>query len=296
VAQRVARLVAAEGGGEIAVATRTMVAARLLGRRSARSVRVPVPEPEENEVLIRVEGCGVCGSSLPVWEGREWFSYPLEDGSPGHEVWGVTEDGRRVAALSFHGYAEWDVAAADTLVDLPDELDGVPFPGEALGCAVNVVRRARIEPRDRVAVVGMGFLGTAVAQIVGEAAEVERGTHVDGEFEVVIETAGTQSALDTASQLVAEGGRLVIAGYHQDGPRSVDMQSWNWRGIEVVNAHERRQEAYVDGMREAVRLAVDGTLDVESLVTHVLPLSALEQAFHLASVRPSGFVKAVVCP
>jgi threonine dehydrogenase-like Zn-dependent dehydrogenase len=296
VAQRVARLLAAEGGGEIAVATRTMVAARLLGRRSARSVRVPVPEPEENEVLIRVEGCGVCGSSLPVWEGREWFSYPLEDGSPGHEVWGVTEDGRRVAALSFHGYAEWDVAAADTLVDLPDELDGVPFPGEAFGCAVNVVRRARIEPRDRVAVVGMGFLGTAVAQIVGEATEVERGTQVDGEFEVVIETAGTQSALDTASQLVAQDGRLVIAGYHQDGPRSVDMQSWNWRGIEVVNAHERRQEAYVDGMREAVRLAVDGTLDVESLVTHVLPLSALEQAFHLASVRPSGFVKAVVCP
>src|SRR5215211_5123623 len=93
----------------------------------ARTSPVAVPAPGPDEVLVRVEGCGVCGSSLPFWEGRPWFSYPGDPGAPGHEVWGWTEDGRRVAALSYHGYAEWDVARADALVELPDSLAGVPF-------------------------------------------------------------------------------------------------------------------------------------------------------------------------
>jgi threonine dehydrogenase-like Zn-dependent dehydrogenase len=264
------------------------------GRTSTTTVRRP--EPGEGELLIRVEGCGVCGSSLPFWEGRDWFSYPGEPGAPGHEAWGHTEDGRRVAVLGYHGFAEWEVVAADAVVDLPAALDGLPFPGEALACAVNVVRRARVRPGDRVAVVGMGFLGSAVASLLDEPTEVRRSTGVAGEFDVVIEAAGTQSALDTAARLVATGGRLVVAGFHQDGPRTVDMQSWNWRGIDVVNAHERDPQAYVRGLRTAVELALAGRLDVERLVTHRLPLARLGDAFELARTRPPGFVKAVVCP
>jgi hypothetical protein len=56
-------------------------------------------------------------------------------------------------------------------------------------------------------------------------------------------------AADLAGELCAERGRLVIAGYHQDGMRQVNVQLWNWRGIDVINAHERDPQAYVDGMR-----------------------------------------------
>jgi threonine dehydrogenase-like Zn-dependent dehydrogenase len=273
-----------------------MAAAVLSGARSVRLVAATPPDPGPDEVLLRVEGCGVCASSLPLWEGRPWFAYPVEPGAPGHEVWGRTEDGRRVTALCGRGFAEWDVAPAETVVELPAALDGLPFPGEALACAVNVVRRAGVRAGDRTAVVGTGFLGTAVASLLPGATRIGRRDRADGEFDVVIEAAGTQGALDTASTLVATGGRLVVAGYHQDGGRTVDMQSWNWRGIDVVNAHERDPGRYVDGMREAVRLAVAGTLDVRSLVTHVLPLRELDRAFELAATRPRGFVKAVVCP
>jgi threonine dehydrogenase-like Zn-dependent dehydrogenase len=273
-----------------------MRAGVLAAPRSAAAADVSVPEPAAGEILLRVEGCGVCGSSLPLWEGREWFSYPVEAGAPGHEVWGTTVDGRRVAALCHRGFAEWDVAPAETVVELPPELDGMPFPGEALACGVNVVRRARVRPGERVAVVGLGFLGTVVAQLLGEVVEVRRDTAVEGEFDVVVEAAGTQSALDTASRLVTTGGRLVIAGYHQDGPRTVDLQSWNWRGIEVQNAHERNAAVVVEGMREAVSLAASGVLDLEALVTHTVVLEELGRAFELASSRPHGFLKAVVCP
>jgi threonine dehydrogenase-like Zn-dependent dehydrogenase len=273
-----------------------MRAGLLAGPGRAETALVPRPEPGDGEILIRVEGCGVCGSSLPLWEGRDWFSYPGDPGAPGHEVWGETEDGRRVAALSYHGFAEWDVARPDEVVELPAALDGAAFPGEALACAANVARRAAVREGESVAVVGMGFLGTAVARIVGNAVEVRRESVVDGAFDVVVEAAGTQAALDNASRLVTTGGRLVVAGFHQDGPRTVDMQSWNWRGIDVINAHERDPQAYVRGLRDAVRLAVDGMLDLEALVTHRLPLSRLGDAFELARTRPHGFLKAVVCP
>ena len=77
----------------------------------------------------------------------------------------------------------------------------------------------------------------------------------DGRWcERVIEAVGLQWPLDLAGELTGERGRLVIAGYHQDGPRQVNMQLWNWRGIDVINAHERDPQRYVDGMRAAVDL------------------------------------------
>jgi threonine dehydrogenase-like Zn-dependent dehydrogenase len=277
-----------------------MRAAVICAAGRARTVDAPMPAAGPGEVLIRVEGCGVCGSSLPIFTGRPWFSYPLEPGAPGHEAWGVTEDGRRVAALTYHGFAQWDVAAESLLVELPDELDGLPFPGEALGCAANIVRRARVCHGERVAIVGMGFVGTACAQLCRSAGaavtEVRRDTPQQGQYEVVIEATGVQPGLDTASRLVAEGGRLVIAGYHQDGMRTIDLQSWNWRAIDVVNAHERDPIVVVDGMRRAIAHTLDGSLDVEALVTHSFGLDELGAAFRAASERPPGFVKAVVCP
>jgi threonine dehydrogenase-like Zn-dependent dehydrogenase len=277
-----------------------MRAVTISAARRAQPVEVRMPRPMRGEVLIRVEGCGVCGSSLPLWQGRDWFAYPLEPGAPGHEVWGMTAADRRVAVLSQHGFAEWDVARESDVVELPDALDGIPFPGEALACAVNVVKRARVRRGSQVAVVGMGFLGTTCARLCelqgADVTEVRRGTRPDGLFERVIEAAGTQAALDTAASLVADRGVLVIAGFHQDGPRTIDLQSWNWRGIDVVNAHERDPRVYVRGLRQAVEHAARGELDVAALVTHRLGLDEVKQAFRLADARPAGFLKAVVCP
>jgi threonine dehydrogenase-like Zn-dependent dehydrogenase len=284
-----------------AVATATMSAAVLAGPAQARIERSPLPERAADELLVRIDGCGVCASSLPVWEGRPWFDYPLPPGAPGHEAWGRTADGGRVAFLTECGYAEWAVVDPATVVALPPELDGLPVPAEALGCAVNCFRRADVRPGQTVAIVGMGFLGKALAQLAADVGarvvEVRRGMDASGiEAERVIETGGVQRTLDVAARLVAAGGRLTIAGFHQDGPRQVDMQSWNWRGIDVVNAHERDRSVVVDGMREAVRLAAAGVLDVERLVTHRFPLARLGNAFEAARTRADGFVKAWVQP
>src|SRR5688572_27552817 len=127
-------------------------------------------EPAEHEVRVQIEGCGVCASNLPLWEGKPWFEYPLEPGAPGHEAWGridaigegVTEfaPGDRVAMLSSHGFAEYDFATVFEVVQLPSTLDDLPCPAEPLGCAINIFNRALIVPGQTVAIVGIGFLGT----------------------------------------------------------------------------------------------------------------------------------------
>ncbi len=112
--------------------------------------------------------------------------------------------------------------------------------------------------------------------------------------ERVIEAVGKQWPLDVAAELTAERGRLVIAGYHQDGPRQVNMQLWNWRGIDVVNAHERDPAVYAEGVRSAVEAVASGSLDPEPLYTHHYPLERLGEALDATRDRPDGFLKALV--
>src|SRR5947207_5029716 len=128
--------------------TNTMRAAVLAAPRSLRVETVKRPDPQPGEVRIRLEGCGVCASNVPTWTGMPWSRYPTEPGGLGHEGWGTIEDvgaeveslkpGDRVAAVSYHAYAEYDVAPAHAVVKLPPDLSGVAFPGEALGCAMNI--------------------------------------------------------------------------------------------------------------------------------------------------------------
>src|SRR4051812_32043766 len=138
-------------------------------------VETCLPEPGDDQVLVRLEGCGICGSNLVVWQGREWFHYPFEPGAPGHEGWGIIESvgskvrdfrrGDRVALLSYHAFAEYDVASADAVVKIPPADIARAFPAEAIGCALNVWRRSGIEAGQTVAIIGIGFLGALLTQL-----------------------------------------------------------------------------------------------------------------------------------
>jgi threonine dehydrogenase-like Zn-dependent dehydrogenase len=308
-------------------------------------VEVPLPNPKPGQVRVRLEGCGVCASNIPPWEGREWFQYPMPPGQLGHEAWGVVDDvgegvteflpGQRVALLSNNAYAECDVAASDQVVALPPALDGRPFPAEPLGCAMNIFARSDVRAGQTVAIVGIGFLGAILARLASDAGarviavarrpfalDVARrmgahelvpmddhwkvisrvaeltggsgGCDVRGFCDRVIECTGKQWPLDLAAELCGVRAKLVVAGYHQDGPRQVNMQLWNWRGLDVVNSHEREPKAYLEGMRAAVEAVASGKLDPAPLCTHRFPLERLGEALDMTKQRPDGFIKALM--
>ncbi len=110
----------------------------------------------------------------------------------------------------------------------------------------------------------------------------------------VIEAVGSQWPLDLAGELTRERGRLIIAGYHQDGPRQVNMQLWNWRGLDVINAHERNPELYRQGLQAAVDAVADGHLDPLPLFTHTFRLEQLSSALNAMRQRPNQFLKALI--
>jgi hypothetical protein len=72
------------------------------------------------------------------------------------------------------------------------------------------------------------------------------------------------------------------------------MQQWNWRGIDVINAHERDPATYIRGMQLAVDAVAAGELDVARFFTHEYPLEALSTGLTAASERPDGFIKALI--
>jgi threonine dehydrogenase-like Zn-dependent dehydrogenase len=319
-----------------------MRAARLVAPGHVSLDRLPAVPLGAGTVRVRVEGCGVCGSGLPVWEGRPWFDYPLPPGAPGHEGWGrvlevgtgsaqdAWSPGDRVAFLSDLAFADTVDADHRDLVAIPAVLDALPFPGEALGCACSVAARSHFEAGMSVCVVGVGFLGAVVtmlaaaagarvvavsrrhcaleaaaragaadlvafddpARVVEEVAE-----RTDGELcDVVVEAVGMQSTLDVAALLTKARGRLVLAGYHQDGLRQVDLQLWAWRGLDVVNAHERDRGRRLRAIRDAAVAVATGAIDPMPLYTHRYPLEALGDAMTDLGRRPEGFMKALVEP
>jgi threonine dehydrogenase-like Zn-dependent dehydrogenase len=236
--------------------------------------------------------------------------------------------GDRVALLSSRSFAEFDIAPEAMVAKLPPQLDGQPFPGEPFACAFNIFRRSDIRPGQTVAIIGIGFLGAILTQLASEtgarviaisrrqesldlargfgATEViamddhwsiiEQVKALTGEAmcERVIEAVGKQWPLDLAGELVGTGGRLVVAGYHQDGPRQVNMQGWNWKGIDVINAHERDPEVQMQGLREAIEAVASGRLNPTPLLTHRFSLDQLGDALDATRDKPEGFVKALV--
>jgi len=296
-----------------------------------------IPVPGDEEIVIKLEGTGVCASDVNVWQGRPWFEYPHPPGRPGHESWGTIHSlgssvstvrvGDRVCSFSESAYAQYTLSSVNDVVRLPDELYGKPFPGEPLACAINAFKRCDIHKEDSVAIVGAGFQGllltqmaakagahvsvisrrkTALefAQAMGAQETIELDVHdrairhalgITGGagFDRVIEATGHQWPLDVAAELTRTRGRLIIVGYHQD-LRSVNMQQWNWRGIDVINAHERDRRAHIEALWDAVEAVVEGELDIWPLLTHRFSLSQLDKALNMAVERPEGFLKAII--
>jgi threonine dehydrogenase-like Zn-dependent dehydrogenase len=309
-----------------------MRALRLREPRQAAIVEVPDPSPGEGEVLVRIRACGVCGSDLNAWRGVPGLEYPLPSGAPGHETYGDVvavgtgvdnfRAGQTVTGLLWNGVADLGLARADNLVVLPQGMERIPLLGEPLACAMNVVRRSGVGSGDRLAVVGFGYLAALIVQLLPSGASgwiaVSRredsrslALRLGGDaaydfsavpaalwdsFPIVIEAAGIQQTLDYATWLTAYGGRLVIAGYHADGPRTVSMQNWNWKGIDVINAHARQPAVYTDALREALDQATTRGLDLASLQTHTWPLERAAEAFAAMEERPAGFLKSLVYP
>jgi threonine dehydrogenase-like Zn-dependent dehydrogenase len=315
-----------------------MLAAALVGYKDIRIWEIDAPVPKASEVVVKVEVCGVCSSELNVWlDEKAIIDKPR---FIGHEVSGTvlrTGDevsqfvaGDRVVIYPYRssGFADEVCVPEKFVMKLADH---IPFDlalGEPIGCAMNAVRRSRVEIGDTVVVIGAGFMGALILQGVkwrGAGTLIAVDTRDEplqtalqlgadiainsskqdvreaiaaltggGGADVVIEATGYQAPLELAGEIVRTRGTIVIYGYHQGGPRTVDMKKWNFKGLDVINAHERDPDIYMQGIRAGMKLMEKGKLIMEPLVTHRFALDRIGEAFETSASKPPGFMKAII--
>ncbi len=143
-------------------------------RPHAVEVREPtLPAILANDILVRVEACGVCYSDVALFHSHDESNFPT---FAGHEAAGIVEDigptvtslavGDAVALLGQGRFSTYTVADATQAVKIPVPVgeDWAKWIVEPIACCVNGVAVAEIMPDDIVAVVGCGFMGLGLIQ------------------------------------------------------------------------------------------------------------------------------------
>jgi threonine dehydrogenase-like Zn-dependent dehydrogenase len=293
---------------------------------------VDVDEPSGDWPVLEVGAVGICGSDLallswglPATIGHELAGtidgtgYCVEPtmrcgtcdqclvGAPqrcrNQRLLGVTMDG---------GLADRVAVQPECLVPLPD---GLPVANaslvEPLAVSWHALRRVSAVAGERVLVVGggsIGLLAVAAAKAMGLDVDLEaRHPHQkaagerlgagnpNGEYEVVVESAGTESSLATCISHAAPAGRVALVGVAHDNLAlpgvPVMMKELTLVGCMCYDCGHGGNEF----AQAAEVLAADPEI-AATIVTHRFPLADVREAFRVAQDRGSGAIKVVVEP
>lgn len=164
-----------------------MKAYRLTDKERLEMVRVPLPELEDDEVLIRLLVCGICASEYHPWKTGDQIGKIF-----GHEGVGIVEktgknvtglrEGDRVTGMMYEAFAEYTKAPEKYLVKVPSGLSDEEAVGEPLACMMSGVLRTPMVPGGTFAIVGTGYMGLGFMQMM-RAKGAARIIAVDGRRE-----------------------------------------------------------------------------------------------------------------
>ncbi|MFG2343233.1 NADPH:quinone oxidoreductase family protein [Streptomyces phaeochromogenes] len=133
------------------------------------------PTPGDGQVLLKVRAANINFPDALMCRGQYQVRPPLPF-TPGVEICGETEDGRRVIAnpaLPYGGFAEYAVADAAAMLPAPDALDDAEVAALHIGYQTGwfgLHRRARLEAGETLLVhAAAGGVGSAAVQL-GKAA------------------------------------------------------------------------------------------------------------------------------
>ena len=182
---------------------------------------------------------------------------------------------------------------------------------EPLAVAVHGLRRAGVRLGQRVAVIGGGTIGLAVvaaARAFGatvallgrhehQRAAGERlgATEAAGTYDVVVDAAGTKSALARALELAAPGGKLLLVASYWDGLELVGHRLC-LKEVDVVPSSLYGWAGESRDFDVAARVLAGDPEIARAIITHRLPLEAAPEAFRIASDRKAGAIKVVLEP
>jgi 2-desacetyl-2-hydroxyethyl bacteriochlorophyllide A dehydrogenase len=219
----------------------------------------------------------------------------------------------------------WEVQRAPAGLDMD-----LAALGEPIACAMFSGLNSGVQLGDTVLVMGGGFAGQVIAQcarkkgahevIVADvmadklkiakelgasltihardedvAAIVKHRTHGKG-ADVVVEAAGTQASINTATRSVRHNGKFVWYSWVTT-PVTLDISRWHDDGLEFVNTclvHHTCEERVV-WTPYALRPVVQGLIEIKPLITHEFKLEQIQEAFACVC-QDEGALKVVLRP
>jgi threonine dehydrogenase-like Zn-dependent dehydrogenase len=328
---------------------------------------VPTPDPGPGEVRIQVDWSSICGTDLHIYLGefKDRVAYPR---ILGHEFAGVVDSvGKGVTTISTGdrvtvdpiiwcnqcpaclngqynvctslkllgieydgGFAEYAVAGTDKIYKIPDSVSMRDAAlAELYSLGVHSVRKARVEPGDRVVIQGAGRLGLSVLEVIRQtaAAWVAIVDVIDSRLDIAKKmgadltiNARTEDPVDAIlSQTGGLGVDRVIEciGTYveipdQEGPvqQAVKMARNGGRvvvmglGSQLTPVFWKAcvfKELEIVGSRvtfgdypRALRLMELNRFHPELLISEVFDLKEIDKAFHYLEEKPDRYLKVLV--
>ena len=327
-----------------------MRAAVLTESHGFEVVDLPDPAPEAGELLLRIEACGICGSDLkahvrmPVGAvlGHEFCGEVVGVGAGVDTSW---REGQLVAAMPLMvcgrcrwcqdgdvahcerlvmvglggpsgGFAEYVRVDPATSVRLPADVGGFGALVEPLAVGLHSVAAGGIRHGDRVAVIGGGNVGAAVAywarrvgagEVVVSDPDARRRSGADRfgatdvhdpsaaplpqDFDVVFECVGIPGMLQAAIDATTLHGRVVVAGVCTAPDPVVPITA-------VMKELEMRFTVFYRLREFAAAAAVlaDGAFPAEAFVSTRIGLDGVGDAFTRLVAHASDERKVLVFP
>jgi L-iditol 2-dehydrogenase len=318
----------------------------------------PRPRAGAGELVVRVRGCGLCGSDIakilgpatpaPTVFGHEVVGEVIEAG-PGVAAPAVGDrvvvahhvpcgschycrrgshsmcPGFKASNLDPGGFAEYVRVPAPNVTHatfvLPAHVgDEAASFVEPLACCRRALRRGNVQPRDTVAVVGLGSIGHlfvrllrhAGAAVIGvdevahrrtlaqglgveafdaEAAAVAIASLSEGRgADHVILTGGAARGVAWGARVVRDGGSLHCFAGGPEPALPLGLDALYHRELTVTATYSSSPA----DLAEAFRLVASGTIAVEGLYTHRVSLERLDEG--VALMRSRDALKVYVTP
>ena len=178
-----------------------MLAALFNGNKNFELCDYKLRDLKNDEILVKVTNCGICGTDKHIYEGKAESSIPV---IPGHEYSGIIEktgrdvqnlkpgmkiavdpniycgkcnycrkgminfcDNLRALGVTLNGgFAEYSIVPESQAYLLPENMDlSTAAFAEPLSCCLRGINQAEIKPGNSVVIIGGGSIGLMMIQL-----------------------------------------------------------------------------------------------------------------------------------
>lgn len=296
---------------------------------------VAVPGIRDSQCLIKVGACTVCATDVKYFKGLQTRKWPSPMGHEitglveevGSAVEGFKKGDRILSRIVWGGFAEFVASDADMLVHLPENIG---FEEGAIAQLLPIAVRGAelsVRPGKTVFVSGLGGAGLLCVQVAKAygaskviaadffemkrkvALEVGADVAVDpkaedvvarvraetgGGADVAMEAVGLEPSFRACEEAVRAGGIISVFGTHLT-PIELDLTQWEGRSLQLHIMREPRHEMPAM-LRKAVELLASGRVRLKPLLSRVMKLDDIMEAFGLVMHQPQNHIKIAIVP